>query len=81
MSFHSFYQLQVCLFTDIDECAKNNGECEQRCVNDPGGYHCECDHPLYLTSDGKHCERRVPVPLPIAIPVTDTSSWLFKPYL
>ncbi|KOB65880.1 putative collagen and calcium binding EGF domains 1 [Operophtera brumata] len=54
---------------DVDECVNNNGGCEQRCVNDPGGYHCECDHPLYLTADGKHCERRVPVPLSIAMPV------------
>lgn len=27
---------------DIDECAVNNGNCTQVCVNDPGSYHCEC---------------------------------------
>ncbi|KAL8459670.1 hypothetical protein ACS0TY_036965 [Phlomoides rotata] len=32
------------LFTDINECEEGKNECEeqQRCVNTPGNYTCEC---------------------------------------
>lgn len=29
--------------TDVDECAKNNGGCQQRCINNAGGFACACD--------------------------------------
>ncbi|XP_064596976.1 fibrillin-1-like [Liolophura sinensis] len=38
--------------SDIDECAVNNGNCDQTCWNTIGGYHCEClsDHGWHVTS-------------------------------
>ena len=30
------------LILDKDECLMENGHCEQVCVNDDPGYHCEC---------------------------------------
>ncbi|XP_022824604.1 collagen and calcium-binding EGF domain-containing protein 1-like isoform X2 [Spodoptera litura] len=71
---------------DVDECSTNNGGCEQRCVNDPGGYHCECAPPMVLSSDGKKCEPRVAVPEPLPLvrassrcyAPCDTVSWLSR---
>ena len=42
---------------DIDECAMGGFAeelCTQRCVNEPGSYHCECNIPGYtlFTEDG-----------------------------
>ncbi|CAD0202345.1 unnamed protein product [Chrysodeixis includens] len=62
---------------DIDECANNNGGCDQKCVNDPGGYHCECSKPLTLANDGKKCERRITVPEPL--PLVRASSRCYAP--
>lgn len=28
---------------DINECAVNNGGCDQKCVNNPGDFHCACN--------------------------------------
>ncbi|XP_060804529.1 collagen and calcium-binding EGF domain-containing protein 1-like [Amyelois transitella] len=73
---------------DIDECASNNGGCDHRCVNDPGGYRCACDAPLILAADGRRCERPTPVPMPAPLPLIrassrcyascDTVSWLTR---
>ena len=30
-------------FTDIDECASDNGGCDQNCHNNVGSYTCSCD--------------------------------------
>ena len=30
------------LFTDINECATNNGGCSQVCLNTEGSYSCDC---------------------------------------
>ena len=33
---------EIFSFTDVDECATNNGECDQKCSNLIGGYECSC---------------------------------------
>uniref|UniRef100_A0A182NIS0 Sushi domain-containing protein n=1 Tax=Anopheles dirus TaxID=7168 RepID=A0A182NIS0_9DIPT len=41
---------------DIDECADNNGGCEQTCVNKPGSYDCACEPGLQIdTLNGHTC--------------------------
>ncbi|KAG6457648.1 collagen and calcium-binding EGF domain-containing protein 1 isoform X2 [Manduca sexta] len=65
---------------DVDECAVNNGGCEHHCVNDPGGFHCECAAPLSLASDGKACVPRMPiVALPEPLPLIRASSRCYAP--
>ena len=41
------------LFTDINECASNNGECSQVCLNTEGSYCCDC-YPGYGLSPNNH---------------------------
>lgn len=42
------------MYTDINECEKNNGACEQICVNSPGSYKCQCNDGYDLfTKDGQ----------------------------
>lgn len=43
------------LFTDIDECAVNNGHCEHNCTNEAGGYSCRCASGYQLDQDGHNC--------------------------
>ncbi|KFB47089.1 AGAP005714-PA-like protein [Anopheles sinensis] len=41
---------------DIDECAENNGGCEQTCINKPGSYDCACEPGLQVdTLNGHTC--------------------------
>ena len=45
------------MYADLDECEEGSDNCTQRCVNDPGSYHCECNITEYvLLSDGRTCE-------------------------
>lgn len=38
---------------DINECAKNNGGCDQKCINSPGGFSCGCNSGFELfTANG-----------------------------
>lgn len=64
---------------DVDECATNNGGCEQRCVNDPGSFHCECSPPLSLASDGKKCVPRIPLAIAEPLPLVRASSRCYAP--
>lgn len=41
---------------DIDECQKENGNCEQGCENTPGSYHCTCPEGFKVTDNGVSCE-------------------------
>jgi hypothetical protein len=41
--------------SDIDECRTENGGCEYRCINNEGGFRCECPPGKQLHSDGKKC--------------------------
>lgn len=42
--------------SDIDECATNNGGCNQNCVNTPGSSVCTCNSGYSLNFDKKTCE-------------------------
>ncbi|CAB3384639.1 Hypothetical predicted protein [Cloeon dipterum] len=42
---------------DINECALTPGLCQNGyCINDEGGYHCECHHGFKTSPDGKSCQ-------------------------
>ena len=41
------------LFTDINECATNNGGCSQLCLNTEGSYSCDC-YPGYELGPNNH---------------------------
>ena len=41
--------------SDIDECGEDTDGCEQRCVNEPGTFRCDCDPGYTLRSDNKTC--------------------------
>lgn len=44
-------QKQSC--NDVNECLENNGGCQQKCLNNPGGYSCMCNVGFKLfTKDG-----------------------------
>ena len=40
---------------DIDECATDNGGCDQVCVNLPGSYECKCNAGYLLAEDAHTC--------------------------
>ncbi|KAM3960399.1 LOW QUALITY PROTEIN: uncharacterized protein ACR2FA_005495 [Aphomia sociella] len=64
---------------DVDECENHNGGCEQRCVNDPGAFHCECLPPMILSSDGKNCEHPTPIAIQRPLPLIRASSRCYAP--
>lgn len=41
---------------DVDECATDNGGCEQLCTNDAPGYACGCTSGYDLATDGVSCD-------------------------
>ena len=43
------------VFTDEDECAIENGGCEQICTNSVGSFQCSCEGGHKLAPDGKAC--------------------------
>ena len=40
---------------DTDECAINNGGCEQMCINTIGSFYCSCGTGYQLDVDGFNC--------------------------
>ena len=40
---------------DINECLRFNGRCSHKCVNTPGGYHCECRAGYILRPNRRDC--------------------------
>ena len=50
--------------TDINECATNNGGCEQICNNTAGSYQCSCGPGYTLNSDGHACDGKMANSLP-----------------
>ncbi|VDH99149.1 Hypothetical predicted protein [Mytilus galloprovincialis] len=47
--------LFVFLGTDVDECASNNGGCDQLCKNDHAVFRCECYQGFSLDENGNSC--------------------------
>ncbi|KAJ3641013.1 hypothetical protein Zmor_027542 [Zophobas morio] len=43
-------------FTDMDECAINNGDCQHECVNTVGSYKCTCHNGFTLHENGRDCK-------------------------
>ena len=42
-------------YTDVDECAVDNGGCSHICTNTPGSYSCNCEPNHVLAIDGLTC--------------------------
>ena len=42
----------IIIYLDIDECATNNGGCQQGCVNIVGSYYCNCSEGYRLGDEG-----------------------------
>ena len=40
---------------DINECAANNGGCEDICINGIGSFRCQCGHGHVLDYNGRTC--------------------------
>lgn len=43
-------------FTDMDECADNNGGCQHECKNTIGSYQCSCHNGFTLHDNGHDCK-------------------------
>ncbi|XP_014300153.1 bone morphogenetic protein 1 [Microplitis demolitor] len=43
-------------FTDMDECANNNGGCQHECHNTIGSYECSCHNGFKLQDNGHDCK-------------------------
>ncbi|XP_076233982.1 tolloid-like protein 1 tolkin [Calliopsis andreniformis] len=43
-------------FTDMDECASNNGGCQHECRNTIGSYQCSCHNGFTLHENGHDCK-------------------------
>ena len=50
-----FKVLFVFFFTDLNECAINNGNCGQVCTNTVGSYNCSCNGGYILNGDARTC--------------------------
>lgn len=62
--------LGLSLFTDIDECAVNNGHCEHNCSNWSGAYSCQCASGYQLDRDGHNCTGKTHFGRNVSIPFT-----------
>ncbi|EDV93120.1 dorsal-ventral patterning protein tolloid [Drosophila grimshawi] len=61
VEFHSDKSIQrtgfaAVFFTDIDECAVNNGGCQHECRNTIGSYMCFCHNGYSLHENGRDCK-------------------------
>ena len=43
-------------FSDINECAQNNGGCDRFCNNTEGSFFCYCGDGYNLIEDGRQCD-------------------------
>lgn len=61
LEFHSDKSIQrsgfaAVFFTDIDECAVNNGGCQHECRNTIGSYICMCHNGYSMHENGHDCK-------------------------
>lgn len=50
-------QLILVIILDIDECAEDNGKCNQICINTIGSYKCDCNEGYRMLYGNTHtCE-------------------------
>ena len=56
------YELSSSHCVDIDECETDNGGCAHSCINEAGGYICQCDDGYILEDDGQTCTADGPCP-------------------
>lgn len=56
-NFFNFFPcfLQSLFLTDLNECATNNGGCNQMCCNTFGGHFCKCRSGFHLDNDQRTC--------------------------
>ena len=47
--------MSIHIHIDIDDCATENGGCEQICINNVGSYECSCTAGYTMKSDGYNC--------------------------
>ena len=56
LSYFLSYFIYFLSTTDKDECAdRRDNDCQMKCINNYGGYSCECHHGFRLNSDNKTC--------------------------
>ena len=53
--------LLIFVFTDINECQKKNGGCQQTCINIAGSYKCACRYGFVINEDSKTCTGKLEV--------------------
>ena len=49
------FKVLFVFFTDLNECAINNGNCSQVCVNTDGSYFCSCSNGYSLNANARTC--------------------------
>ena len=47
--------MKIFIFVDFNECAVDNGGCEQKCTNTDGSYDCSCNEGYSLIDD-RNCD-------------------------
>ena len=55
MTFYKTSVIHVLMFVDYDECAVNNGDCQQLCNNLIPGHRCDCLEGYTLDGGGGTC--------------------------
>ena len=55
MMLYKISVIRVMMFVDYDECAVNNGDCQQLCDNLIPGRRCDCLEGYALDEDGQTC--------------------------
>ena len=55
---HSKEENNKCIWilTDINECEEDNGDCEFKCINTVGSYHCDCPEGMAQGEDKYTCK-------------------------